>query len=167
MPSPEGKTAASPKRGARRVLLIAAGALALAGAGVVVLQRTRAGAEHEPAPVAPDPGVVEFEPFVLNLTDATGDRYFRIVLRLVLDRRAIAERAASGLAHSKLRDHLLTALSRKRAGEMTSEAGREVLRAELVAATEALLGAPPFHDPARDPAPAHALDVYFTEFLVQ
>src|SRR5262245_25648538 len=167
MARPAGKTAADPQPGRKRWLLLAAGALALAGAGVVVLQRRSSHPAPESAPVQLEPGVVEFEPFVLNLADPTGDRYFRIVLRLVLDRRAIAERASSGLAHAKLRDHLLTALSKKRAADMTSEAGREVLRAELVAASEALLGAPPFHDPARDPAPAHALDVYFTEFLVQ
>jgi flagellar FliL protein len=118
-------------------------------------------------PVPLDPGVLELDPFILNLADPAGDRYFRISLRLVLDQRAIVERAASGLAQAKLRDRILAVLSKKRAGEMTSLEGKERLRAEILAASEALLAEPPFHDAEHAPAPGHVVDVLFTEFLVQ
>jgi flagellar FliL protein len=141
-------------------------ALLLGGAAAVVLRRGR----EEPAPVeskpvASAPGVVELEPFVLNLADPAGDRYFRLVLRLVLDRRAVAERASDGLARSRLRDRILSVLSKQRAGELTTTEGRESLRAELSSASEACLAEAPFL--ADGDAPARVLEVYFTEFLVQ
>ncbi len=171
MSSPQGQPAAaapSKKSGAKWLALVA-GALLLAGGGVVAFQRKAAtdkpaGVETKPVPL--DPGVVEFEPFILNLADPVEDRYFRLDLRLVLDQRVIAERAASGLSQARLRDRILSILSKKRAGEMTTVEGRENLRAELLAASEALLAQPPLHAEG-DPAPARVIDVYFMEFLVQ
>jgi len=157
-----------PVKGGKKWLVLAAVALLLGGGGVVVLQRREQA--PEPAakkPVAFEPGVLELEPFVLNLADPAGDRYFRLGLRLVLDQRAIAERAAEGLGQVKLRDRILSVLSKKRAGDMTRVEGKEHLRAEILAASEALLGEPPFHEAARDPAPARVVDVLFMEFLVQ
>jgi flagellar FliL protein len=162
MSSPEDSPS---RRGGKKWLLLAA-VVILAGSGVVALQRRGSAPEHAvKKPAASEPGVVELEPFVLNLADPTGDRYFRITVRLVLDRREIAERAASGLGHVKLRDRILSVLSRKRASEMTSLDARESLRDEILAASQALLAAPPFHDAGSEPA--RVVDVYFTEFLVQ
>ena len=170
MSSPQGQpaVAAPSKKGAAKWLVLVAGAL-LAGGGVIALQRRTA--KHAPADVAKkavplDPGVVEFEPFVLNLADPAGDRYFRVDLRLVLDQRVIAERAGRGLAQARLRDRILSVLAKKHAGEMTTVEGREHLRAELTEASEAVLARPPLHADG-DPAPAHVIDVYFMEFLVQ
>jgi flagellar FliL protein len=168
MSSPQGQPpAAAPSRSGGKKWLILATAVLLLGGGVVAFQRRGKASEHPDKPASFEPGVVELEPFVLNLADPAGDRYVRLVLRLVLDRRAIAERAASGLGQVKLRDRILSVLSRKRAGEMTSAEGRERLQAEIWAASEALLAEPPFHDAAGDPAPARVVDVFFTEFLVQ
>lgn len=171
MSSPQGQPAAadSSKKSATKRLVLVASALLLAGAGVVVFQRkaaTDTQAEVEKKPVPLDPGVVEFEPFILNLADPAGDRYFRLDLRLVLDQRMVAERASRGLSRALLRDRILSILSKKRGTEMTTVAGRENLRAELMAASEALLAKPPLHEDA-DPAAAHVIDVFFTEFLVQ
>ena len=169
MSSPQGQPPAAvpSKGGAKKRLVLAAAALLLAGAGVV-LQRRGQTQEHPPKQtVAFDPGVVELEPFVLNLTDPAGDRYFRLALRLVLDQRASAERAASGLGQVKLRDRILTVLSKKRASEMTNMEGKERLSAEIRSASEALLAGPPFHEAGSDAAPARVVEVFFTEFLVQ
>jgi len=173
MSTPQGQTPAGapPKKSSKKWLVLAAAALLLAGGGVVVLQRrakpTEQTEKNEKKPVAFEPGVVELEPFVLNLTDPAGDRYFRLVVRLVLDQRAIAERAAGGLGQVKLRDRILSVLSKKRASEMTSLEGKERLRAELMSASESVLAEPPLHDSENDPAPARVVDVFFTEFLVQ
>lgn len=163
---------AAPSRGGKKLPILVASVLALGGGGVVAYRKLAAkpvaGADAEDKKaVVVDPGVLEVEPFVLNLADPAGDRYIRLNLRLVLDQRAIAERSATGLAQVKMRDRLLGLLSKKRASAVTSVEGKELLRNELWAAAEGLLGESPFYEPATDPAPAHVLDVLFMEYLVQ
>jgi len=162
-------SAAPPPRSRKALFLVGAALLALTGGGVVAL-RLGQGDEGHPerkAPVASEPGVLEIEPFTLNLPDPAGDRYFRLNLRLVLDQRAVAQRTGQGLPRVKLHDRLLSVLAQKRAGELATAEGKEALRAEIWAAAQPLFEAPPFHDPAQDPAPARILDVLFTEFLLQ
>ncbi len=169
-PQAQPAPAAPSKAGGKKGLLVAAIVLALGGAGVVAFQRTRA-QDPSAAPAKPrvvvEPAVVYVDPFVLNLADPTGDRYFRLNLRLVLDQRVVAERAAGGLAQVKLRDRMLALLAKKRIAQLTTVEGKEALRAELREVTERLLVETPFHDAEHDPAPARVLDVLFTEFLVQ
>lgn len=173
MSSQQGQpaTAAPSKSGGKTWILVAAGVLVLAGGGVVVFQRTRPAGDEDAAeakpPVVVEPTSVALEPFILNLSDPAGDRYFRLNLRLVLDQRAIAERAATGLAQVKLRDRILALLARMRAAELATMEGKERLRGELQDVTQTLLAEEPFYDSVLDPAPARVLDVLFTEFLVQ
>ncbi len=170
MSTPQGQpaTAAPSKSGGKTWILVATGVLVLGG-GVVAFQRKAGAAKEAPAkpPVVVEPTSVFLEPFILNLSDPAGDRYFRLNLRLVLDQRALAERAATGLAHVKLRDRILALLAKMRSAELTTAEGKERLRAELLAVTQTLLEQAPFYDAAHDPAPARVLDVLFTEFLVQ
>ena len=161
----------APPRGGKKPLLLGAIVLVLGSAGTVGYLKTgQSEPAHDsktPKPVRDDPGVVELEPFVLNLADPAGDRFFRLNVRLELSQKSIAARAASGLAEVKLRDRFLTILSRKRGSELTDVAGKEALREELRGAVETLLGEGPFFDAKSDAAPARVLDVLFTEFLVQ
>ena len=173
MPSQAGTSAAAaPSRSSGKAWLLVAAVLALGGGGIGASRGMRAprtsGAESaaKAQPVR-EQSVVHVDPFILNLADPTGDRYFRLNLRLVLDQRTVAERAAGGLAQVKLRDRILSLLAKKKASQLTSVEGKERLRTELVAATEPLLAEAPFHDPEHDAAPARVLDVLFTEFLVQ
>lgn len=162
---------AAPSRGGKKLPILVASVLALAGSGVVAWRKLAAkpheGAAPEPKPVVREPGVVELEPFVQSLADPTGDRFLRLNLRLVLDQRAIAERAATGLAQAKLRDRVLAVLARKRAAQLATLEGKELLREEIRQAAAALMDEAPFHLPATDPAPAHVRDVLFLEFLLQ
>jgi len=172
MSTPQGQPAAgAPPRG-KTPLLVAVCGLALALGGVVAYQRTRApkGAEadaHAKPAVVFQPTPVTLDPFVLNLADPSGDRFFRLNVRLVLDQRAIAERAAGGLAQAKLRDRILSMLAKKHATELTGVAGKEALRAQIQELTTGVFAEAPLHDAEHDPAPARVLDVLFTEFLVQ
>jgi flagellar FliL protein len=169
-PSAGGAENAPPKKKGKTLLFVGVGVLALAGGvGVVVLRGGKDDAAHAPKiPVIPvEPTAVELEPFILNLADPTGDRYFRLNLRLVLDQRALAERAAGRHAQAKLRDRVLTVLSKKRAASLTAADARDALRSELMDALEPLLAEPPLYDAAHDPAPARLLDALFTEYLVQ
>jgi flagellar basal body-associated protein FliL len=176
---PAGEPAAS--RGRAR-LVLGACVLLLAGAGVVARQtlaKKARGAPERPVRRAVE-AVIDPDPFVLNLPDAAGDRWFRLDLAIVVDDAALAARAADGLGAAKLRDRMLAVLARMRPATLTAPDAKESLRVELRAAAQALLSEPPFTLPAADaagaiggteatgaPAPARVLDVYFTEFLLQ
>jgi flagellar FliL protein len=175
MSTPQSQAAApAPARSGKKLVILAAGVLVLAGAGVVGYLEL--GKEPAPAaegeavekpPVVVEPGVVELEPFVLNLADPAGDRYFRMRASIVLDQKAIAARASDGLGQVKLRDRILSLLSKKRASQVTTVEGKELLRTEVQAVVEELFARPPLYVEGSDPAPAHVMDVFFTEFLIQ
>lgn len=182
----------APAKSGSKLPVLAAVLLVLGGGGYVAYRRL---GSHAPArapakePVVPiDPGVVELEPFILNLADPAGDRFFRLNLRLLIDRKEAVARAEAGLPQVKLRDRVLSVLSKKRASQLTSVEGKEALRAELLAAVDALFSERGYFagggrgKPAggegeggeeaavaeESPAtPVHVLDVLFTEFLVQ
>lgn len=170
--SSQAKASAPPSKGGKKLPILIASVLLLAGVGVVAFQKLakKPDATHEAEakkPVVIDPGVLEPEPFVFNLTDPTGDRYVRIRLSIVLDQKTIAKRAETGLAEVKLRDRVLAMLAKKRASQLTSPEGKEHVRQELMKLIESLLLEPPFHEEGTDPASAHVQDVLFNEFLVQ
>jgi flagellar FliL protein len=159
-------------RGGKAPILVAV-VLALAGGGFVTY-RTLAKPRAEPGdetpaakPIVLDPGIVDIEPFVLNLADPAGDRFFRLNLRLVLDQRSVAQRFGTGISDARLRDRLLTILAKKRVSDLTTPEGKERLRHELGTAADGLLTEKPYFDSESDPAPARVIDVLFTEFLVQ
>ncbi|HEV8317155.1 MAG TPA: flagellar basal body-associated FliL family protein, partial [Vicinamibacterales bacterium] len=43
------------------------------------------------APPPPDPGIVAFDPFVVNLSDPGGTRFLRVTMRLVVDNKEHAK----------------------------------------------------------------------------
>lgn len=160
------------KKGGKKLVILGAAVLVLAGAGVVGYTKFAKKPAAEPEPEAPkplvvDPGVVDLEPFVVRLADPAGDRYFRLHVEIVLDQKAIAKRADTGLGQVKLVDLVLELLAKKRASELVTVAGKELLREELRASVTTLFAEQPLYDEAVDPAPASVLDVFFTEFLVQ
>jgi len=161
---------ARPSRDGKALPVILAAVLALGVAGVLAWRRLGAApaAEHAAAPrlAPPDPGVLEPDPFVLNLADPAGDRFVRIRMSLVLDQKTVVARAGEGLGEVKLRDRVLSVLSRKRASQLTTSEGRELVRQEVAAAVEGLMDEAPFHQES-DPFRAHVQDVLFLEFLVQ
>ena len=172
MSSPQASPAAVPASKSGKPLLLSAAALLLAGAGVVGYQKLgRAAPPAQPAVAPSEPGVVELEPFVLNLPDPAGDRYFRLRISLVLDRKEIAERASRGLVQVKLRDRILALLARQNPAGITSAEGKERLRGEVRTLVEQVLAEPPAYQKGDgqpgDGTPARVLEVCFTEFLLQ
>ena len=165
MPSPKAPVP-SARKGGRKLPILVAGVLLTAAGGFVAYQRL---GSRAPRPTQPPPeefGSVEFEPFVLNIADPTGDRFVRMCLSLFLDRKTVARRSQSGLGLVKLRDRILGILSRKRASDLATLEGKEALRKELIAAIQALMNEPPFLAEGEE-RPARVQELLFTAFLLQ
>jgi len=101
--------------------------------------------------------VMHLEPFVVNLADPDGDRFFRVGIELGLeqeqDERKNPNQAAMSLARA--RDTVLTILTVCDAQTLMVPAGKANLKDELIKAL-------------RERAPELGVrEVYFTEFLIQ
>ena len=101
-------------------------------------------------------GILDLEPFVVNLADTEEPRYLRVKITLMVDDKTVVEEVIENATMvSKARDVILQTLSRKTSDEILNEEGRSILRAEIL---EGL--APYFHEPK-------VVDVMFTEFVIQ
>ena len=101
-------------------------------------------------------GIVDLDPFVVNLADTEEPRYLRVKITLMVDDKTVVEEVIENATMvSKARDIILQTLSRKTSEEILNEEGRGILRAEIL---EGL--APYFHEPK-------VIDVMFTEFVIQ
>ena len=99
--------------------------------------------------------VIGLEPFVVNLADAE-PRYLRITISLMVDgKEGIEHLVANSTMVSKTRDVILQTLSRKTSAEVRDDAGKDLLRTEIL---ERL--SPYFVHPK-------IVDVMFTEFVIQ
>ncbi len=101
-------------------------------------------------------GVINLNPFVVNLADRDAARYLRISITLLVDDgTTVAEILENVMMLSKTRDVILQTLSRKTASQIMDEEGKNSLRAEILER----LG-PLYHEPK-------VVDVMFTEFMIQ
>ena len=111
---------------------------------------------HGESKESAEPGVISLEPFLTNLAEPDVDRYVKCTVRLELDAKETAEKVkASELHLTRVRDRILTLLSGKRLADISSQTGKEGMKAEIQAQVDPLLDG------------GHIKEVYFTEFLVQ
>jgi flagellar FliL protein len=98
----------------------------------------------------PEPGIAALDPFVVNLADAGGQRFIRLTLRLVLEKKHDAEELGEDeLARARVRSSILELLSLQ-----TADRKAELKKTIAERATHAL-------------GHAKVVDVLFTEFVVQ
>jgi flagellar FliL protein len=164
--SNETPAAAAPAKKSRRGLMIilVVVVLLLAGGGGGAYwflfrgdaEAAAADAEPEPEPEIEPTGVVELEPFVVNLADPSGTRFLRVTLSLVVANEEVAkEFEHEKVVHMRVRSSILELLAQKQAAELTSPEGKTALKTEIDEAVEHA---------------AHELevkDVLFSEFIVQ
>ena len=161
----------APERSGKKLpLLLGATLLVLAGGGVIGYLRF--GRVHpapgEARPVEIDPGVADLETFTLNLPDEETDRFLRVGLQVALDRADVAAQInEQGLGYVRLRDRVLSLLAARSVAELVTDEGRELLRADVARVLGPLFEQPPLCDAAAGEPPAHVLEVFFSEFLVQ
>lgn len=95
----------------------------------------------------------QLDPFIVNLADAQGQRYLKAVIQFEVDNPA-----ADGEIQGKLpqiRDEVLMILSNKTFDDISTTAGKRMLKREIVNAVNRYLTS------------GQVTQVYFTEFVVQ
>ena len=114
-------------------------------------------AEHgEPGEKTVQSTVLNFEPFLVNLSDREISRYLRVTIRLQMASRGAAEKIASAdVLTSQMRDAILGLLSSRNSEQIITPEGKEQLKTDIA---EKLNGFLP-----NKPVKA----VFFTDFVVQ
>lgn len=95
----------------------------------------------------------QLEPFIVNLADAEGQRYLKAVMQFEVDNPA-----AEGEIQEKLpqiRDEVLMILSNKTFDDVSTTAGKRMIKREIATAVNKYLTG------------GQITQVYFTEFVVQ
>jgi flagellar FliL protein len=134
-------------------------------ATVVVLGGAAGGAwwwTSRPAAAAPkevpmsERGLLPFEPFLVNLSDAGGNRFLKVTLQLVLDSaEAAAHVQETPVVLSRTRSAVLELLTEQSADALVTPAGKVALKEAIrKRAAEAL-------------EQKEIVDVLFSEFVVQ
>jgi flagellar FliL protein len=132
--------------------------LAGGGAGGYWMYSKRAAQTGVPAKEEEPPksGVVDLEPFVVNLADESGKRFLRVNMKLLTwDEDQAAEIKEDAVISAKVRSAILELLSLQYAAPLVTPEGKEELKkaiAERVAETSEEL---------------KVTDVLFVEFVVQ
>lgn len=160
-PTAESETDSTPKRSRRKLFIIAGALIILLGGGGAAAYYMRGGnAEAAPAaaePVKAGPGsIVELEPFVVNLADASGSRFLRVSLSLVVDSDEDAKTLAeSAVVKARIRSEILELLSQQTADALITPEGKTALK-KAIAERVAHAG-----------TEVKITDVLFSEFVVQ
>lgn len=110
-----------------------------------------AGAAHGTGEV-----LLPIDTFVVNLSDARGDRFLKLSVKAVTHDEALEKTLAENeLVKSRLRDRVISVLAAKTYQEISNPIGKEGLRRELSQELNSVLG------------PGTVSEVLFTEFIVQ
>jgi len=108
------------------------------------------------APPPPNPGIVAFDPFVVNLSDPGGTRFLRVTLRLVVDDQKHAKEIEEDeLGRMRIRSAILELLTQQTADHLVTPEGKAELKTAI-----AERAAHALHE-------TKVVDVLFTEFVVQ
>lgn len=143
------------------ILIVVFVLLAGGGAGGYWMYTQRSGQPKEAAEEAPPkPGIVELEPFVVNLADEGGNRFLRVNMTLLLwDEEQAKEFEEDPVSGARIRSAVLELLSLQYAAPLITPEGKEELKKAIAERATEVLG----HG-------EHALkvtDVLFVEFVVQ
>jgi flagellar FliL protein len=95
----------------------------------------------------------QLDPFIVNLADAQGQRYLKVVMQLEFD-NAEAEGEVQGKL-PQVRDEILMILSNKTFDDVSTTAGKKMVKREITSSVNKYLTA------------GQVTQVYFTEFVVQ
>lgn len=111
------------------------------------------GAQGNPLAPAPLLKPIPLPSITVNLADPPGNRYLKIGLEVEVS----APDAVAGLQNqtARVRDAIILLLSSKTVGQLTSSEGKVLLKNEIAARLNQILGA------------SRVVRIYFTEFVIQ
>ncbi len=140
----------------KRLLIVGLATLVLGGGASVTAWRLSSARTAAAAPAAGEPGLVAFEPFVVNLADQGTTRYLRLAMRIVVDSAPAARRVqSSDLQMMRVRSAIIDVLTRQTADQLVSADGKAALKQAIAARVE------PLFENTR------VTDVLFSDFVVQ
>jgi flagellar FliL protein len=135
------------------ILIVLVVVLGGAGAGVY-LKFFRASSETgEPKKEEASPVYYEMDTFMVNLADAGGKRFLKVTVRLRVESTHVMEECK--LRGFEMRDLVLMLLTSKESEEINKPEDKLVLKKQILDTINRAL------------KKGQALDVYFTEFLIQ
>jgi flagellar FliL protein len=153
------KTPPKPAKGRGTLPLIAGAVVLLAiggGAGYWFLQKpasAESAEHHEPAPKR---GIVEFDPFVVNLADPGVSRFLRVSMQLVVkDAAQATEMEESKVVLMQARSAMLEVLTTQTSDVLVTPEGKAKLRAALIEKLDHVT------------EEFEVVDVLFSDFVVQ
>jgi flagellar FliL protein len=105
----------------------------------------------------PQPEIVAFEPFIVNLADPGGRRFLRVSLQLLIRDKHVAGELSEkkGLLHSRVRSAILELLTTQTSAGLATPEGRSALKAAIVETAKGQLEG------------TEVSDVLFAEFVIQ
>jgi flagellar FliL protein len=153
--------APAPAKSKKMLIIIIAAVLLLGGGGAAAffLMKGNAapGAHKEETKKHEKPEFVAIEPFTVNLQPENGEQYLQIQFTLQVANPEQVELIKTNMA--RVRSRVLLLLSAKKASELTSVEGKDLLSKEIIAAVKK-----PFADKG---PPQEVTDVLFTSFIIQ
>lgn len=166
--TPAAAAAAAPpeKKGKGKLPMILAAALVVGGGGSAAFfmlrppaaaAATEGGESHAAAAKKTEAnGIVNFEPFVVNLADAGGRRFLRINVRLLVPALEEAEHIQkSEVLLMRLRSEILDLLTAQTSDQVVAPEGKAALKSAIVERARHIV------------EPTEVTDVLFSDFVVQ
>lgn len=101
---------------------------------------------------------LQLEPFTVNLVPEAGDQYLQLTMNLEMSQEAVPQIQAN---ISRIRNRCMLILSSKRASELVSREGKELLAQELQATINEVIEAP------TGKGKYQVTEVLFTSFVIQ
>jgi flagellar FliL protein len=151
--------AAAPKKKPKFVLILTVLIALLAGGGAggywMYSHRNTETPATEPEP--PPPGVVDMDPFVVNLADEGGNRFLRVHMKLLTwDEHQATELKEDMVVAARIRSAILELLSLQYAGPLVTPEGKGELKKAIAERATETAG-----------EELQVTDVLFVEFVVQ
>jgi len=160
MSQPPAAAAAAPPARSKKTLFIAIAALVVLGGGggaywkFFASASPDAAAAEKKAPAGPA-AIINFDPFVVNLSDPGTPRFLRITLALVAGEEQAAEFEENEVVRMKVRSALLEMLSQQKAAVLVTPEGRTQLQKTIIDLA------------SHNAEELKITDVLFSEFIVQ
>jgi len=153
----DGAAGAAPKTGKLKLIIAAAGFLAIigGGAGWFFLMRGHGEEAHAEAPVAKPPAFVEVPDMLVNLVGAPGERVLYLKVKLVLEVKEEKQVEAIKPSLPRVTDLFQTYLRELRPADLNGSAGLFRLKEELTRRVNAAV------------SPNQVSAVLFKEIVVQ